>query len=296
MKILITGAFQISQEEKTELENAGHELFFQQQEREPTEHPEIYEAVVCNALFLYNPIGSFSALKVIQLTSAGLDRVPLEYVREHGIELFNASGVYSIPMAEFVVGGILQLYKKSRAFMDSQRAHRWEKQRDLLELYGKTVCIVGTGDIGREIAKRLKAFGCHLVGLNRTFRTMDCFDEVLPLSDLLSTTMKADILISCLALTEETKGMIGEKVFNSLPDRAVFVNVSRGRLVDEPALLDWLRSNRSLGAVLDVFETEPLPPDSPLWDMEKVILSPHNSFVGEGNHERLWKTIKEHIE
>lgn len=295
MKILITGAFPLTEEEKRELENAGHRVFFQKKESEKTDNPEIYEAVVCNALFQYNPMESFSSLKKIQLTSAGLDRVPMEYIRAHGIELYNASGVYSIPMAEFAVGGILQLYKKSRSFMDSQRDRQWVKQRNLLELYGKTVCLVGTGDVGCETARRLKAFGCHVVGVNRTVREIECFDVILPLSDLLATASKADVLVCGIALTEETRGLIGREVFNALPPNAVFVNVSRGKLVDEAALRDWLDSDRSLGAVLDVFETEPLPPESPLWDMDKVILSPHNSFVGEGNHERLWRHIVRNV-
>ena len=107
MKILITGAFPLSEEERKELEDLGHEVFFQKDEREKTEHPEDFGAVVCNALFLYNPIESFSSLKKIQLTSAGLDRVPLDYIRARGIELHSAAGVYSIPMAEFAIGGIL---------------------------------------------------------------------------------------------------------------------------------------------------------------------------------------------
>ena len=292
MKILITGAFPLSAEEREKLERAGHELFFQQDERAQTEHPELFEAVICNALFLYNPIEAFSALKRIQLTSAGLDRVPLAYIRAHGIELNNAAGVYSIPMAEFAVGGILQLYKGSRAFTDSQRAHRWEQQRDLRELYGKTVCIVGTGDVGREIAKRMRAFGCSLIGINRTVHAREEFDEILPLSELECAVEKADILVSCLALTDETRGLISREVLEALPSDAVFVNVSRGALVDEDALIHWLQSGRAFGAVLDVCTTEPLPEDSPLWDMENVILSPHNSFVGERNHKRLWEKIR----
>ena len=292
MKILITGAFPLTDEERAELERAGHEVFFQQQEKDKTTDPEQYEAVVCNALFLYNPIEAFTSLKHIQLTSAGLDRVPIEFIRSHGIELHNAAGVYSVPMAEFAIGGILQLYKGSRGFDDSQRAHQWVKQRNLRELFGKTVCIVGTGDVGQEIAKRLKAFGCYLIGVNRTIRNMENFNEIRPLSELINVTGRADILVSCLALTADTRGLICREVFEALPVSAVFVNVSRGALVDEVALIKWLQSERSLGAVLDVFETEPLPTDSPLWDMDKVILSPHNSFVGEGNHMRLWKRIR----
>ena len=292
MKILITGAFPLSEEERKELEENGHKVFFQKDEREKTENPEEYEAVVCNALFLYNPIEAFTSLKKIQLTSAGLDRVPLAYIRAHGMELYNAAGVYSVPMAEFAVGGILQLYKGSRRFTDSQHSHEWVKQRDLRELFGKTVCIVGTGDVGRETARRLTAFGCYLIGVNRTVREVDGFDEVLPLSELVRAASRADILMSSLALTEETRGLIVRDVFRALPDGAVFINVSRGALVDEHAMVEWLQSGHAFGAVLDVFEQEPLPGSSPLWNMENVILSPHNSFVGEGNRPRLFLTLK----
>lgn len=291
MKLLVTGAFQLNEAERAELEAAGHKLFFQQQEREQTEKPEQYEAVICNALFLYNPIEYFTSLRLIQLTSAGLDRVPLEYIRKKGIEIYNAAGVYSVPMAEFAVGGILQLYKGSRAFYESQRARAWQKQHGLLELKGKTVCFAGTGDVGRETAKRLRAFGCHTIGVNRTPRPLPEFDEMLPLSELVSAALRADIFICCVALTGETRGLICRQVFEALPEKAVFVNVSRGGLVDEQALIEWLRSDCSLGAVLDVFESEPLPEKSPLWDMDKVILTPHNSYVGEGNHERLWNCV-----
>ena len=107
MNVLVTGAFQLNSEELAALETVGHRAFVHPDERIPVEQPERYEAVVCNGLFLYNPIERFTNLRLIQLTSAGLDRVPLDYVRAHGIELHNAAGVYSVPMAEFAIGGIL---------------------------------------------------------------------------------------------------------------------------------------------------------------------------------------------
>ena len=293
MNILVTGAFQLNSGEREQLEAAGHKVFVHGDERAPVDCPERYEAVVCNGLFLYNPIENFTNLRLIQLTSAGLDRVPLDYIRAHGIELHNAAGVYSVPMAEFAVCGILQLYKQSRFFAENQIQRKWEKHRGLLELSVKRVCILGCGDVGREIAKRLKAFGCHITGVNRTVRELPDFDEVLPLDKLAETTSACDILVCCIALTPETRGIVGKEVFNRLHDGAVFVNIARGALADEAAMTTWLQ-NGGL-AVLDVFEEEPLPESSPLWDMENVLLTPHNSFVGEGNRARLWETIKENL-
>lgn len=293
MNVLVTGAFQLNSEELAALEAAGHRVFVHPDERTPVEQPERYEAVVCNGLFLYNPIERFTNLRLIQLTSAGLDRVPLDYIRNHGIELHNAAGVYSVPMAEFAVCGILQLYKQSCFFAENQTQHKWEKHRGLLELSDKRVCILGCGDVGREIAKRLKAFACRITGVNRTVRALPDFDEVLPLDKLPDAAAVCDILICCIALTPETRGIVSEEIFGRLHDGAIFVNVARGALADETALTVWLQNGGR--AVLDVFEEEPLPETRPLWDMENVILTPHNSFVGDGNRARLWETIKESL-
>lgn len=293
MNVLVTGAFQLNSEELAALETVGHRVFVHPDERIPVEQPERYEAVVCNGLFQHSPIERFTSLRLIQLTSAGLDRVPLDYVRAHGIELHNAAGVYSVPMAEFAIGGILQLYKQSRFFAANQAQHKWEKHRGLLELSGKRACILGCGDVGREIAKRLHAFGCHITGVNRTVRVLPDFDEVLPLDKLAETAAACDILVCCIALTPETRGIVSKEIFGRLHDGAVFVNVARGALADEATLTKWLQNGGR--AVLDVFEEEPLPESSPLWDMENVLLTPHNSFVGEGNRVRLWETIKENL-
>ena len=289
MNVLVTGAFQLNSEELAALEAAGHKVFLHPDERTPVEQPERYEAVVCNGLFLYNPIGSFTNLRLIQLTSAGLDRVPLDYVRAHGIELHNAAGVYSVPMAEFAIGGILQLYKQSRFFAANQAQHKWEKHRGLLEMSGKRVCILGCGDVGREIAKRLKAFGCRITGVNRTVRVLPDFDEVLPLDKLAETAAACDILVCCIALTPETRSIVSEEIFGRLHDGVIFVNVARGALADEATLTKWLQSGGR--AVLDVFEEEPLPESSPLWNMENAIVTPHNCFASDGNRARLWAVI-----
>lgn len=293
MNVLVTGAFQLNSEELAALETVGHRVFVHPDERIPVGQPERYEAVVCNGLFLYNPIERFTSLRLIQLTSAGLDRVPLDYIHAHGIELHNAAGVYSVPMAEFAIGGILQLYKQSRFFAANQAQHKWEKHRGLLELSGKRACILGCGDVGREIAKRLKAFDCHVTGVNRTVRVLPDFDAVLPLDALPDAAAVCDILICCIALTPKTRGIVSEEIFDCLHDGTVFVNVARGALADEAALTAWLQNGGC--AVLDVFEEEPLPETSPLWDMENVILTSHNSFVGEGNRERMWQTMKENL-
>ena len=163
----------------------GHEVVFMQYEKDalPCEY-EWVEGVICNGLFLSHPIEKFPNLRYIQLTSAGFDRVDLDYVKVHGIEIHNARGVYSIPMAEFAICGVLQLYKQSAFFREDQRQHLWEKHRGLLELSGKTVLIVGCGSVGNECAKRFSAFGCQVIGVDLFPREDGMYREILPLEQL----------------------------------------------------------------------------------------------------------------
>ena len=253
------------------------------------------EGVICNGLFLYHPIEKFTSLRFIQLTSAGFDRVPMEYVKEHGIKICNARGVYSVPMAEFAICGVLQLYKQSRFFTDGQRACRWEKHRTLLELYGKTVCIVGCGSVGTECAKRFAAFGCAVFGVDLFPRADENYREILALERLDEVLKTADVVVLTVPLTEETRGMMNTARFGMMKQGSVLVNIARGAIVDEGALLRAL-DEKLYGAVLDVLDSEPLASDSPLWQKTNAIITPHNSFVGDGNSERLFNVIMEHIQ
>ena len=163
MEILVTGAFNYSAQQRQILEKLGEKLLYLQDEK-GTINFDItnVEYVICNGLFLWHDIKQFKNLKYIQLTSAGMDRIPMDYIKQHNITVFNARGVYSIPIAEWTILKILEIYKKSRKFYELQKIHKWEKQRDLIELNGKTACIIGYGSIGHEIAIRLKAFNVKL--------------------------------------------------------------------------------------------------------------------------------------
>lgn len=295
MNLLVTGAWSGAKENMEQLTQLGHSVVFLHQEKD--ELPCAYdwvEGVICNGLFLSHPIEKFGNLRYIQLTSAGFDRVPMDYVKAHGIEIRNARGVYSIPMAEFAVSGVLQLYKQSRFFTENQKQHRWEKHRGLLELNGKTVCIVGCGSVGTECAKRFKAFGCDVTGVDLFLREDENYRIMLPLELLNPVLEKSDVVVLTLPLTDETRHLMNADRFAKMKQGSVLVNIARGAVVDTEALLDALNDKLS-GAVLDVFEEEPLSEDSPLWDMENVILTPHNSFVGDGNGERIDRLILENL-
>ena len=295
MNLLITGAWASAKEHIGEIEALGHTITFLQQERDvlPCD-PAWVEGVICNGLFLHHPIGLFPNLRFVQLTSAGYDRVDMDYVRAHGIEIHNAKGVYSIPMAEFTVSGVL--YKQARFFYENQKNHRWEKHRGLLELCGKTVTIIGCGSVGTECAKRFRAFDCKVIGINRTPRADAAFEAMLPLEKLDEALPKTDVLVLAVALTPETTRLMDRRRLGLLPHSAVVVNISRGNVLDGAALREQLNAGSLAGAVLDVIETEPLSKTDPLWDMPNVIVTPHNSFVGEGNGERLRELLFQTLE
>ena len=292
MNLLITGAWQGAQENIEQIKKMGQEVLFCQYEKDelPCEY-EWADGVICNGLFLYHPIEKFTNLKYIQLTSAGFDRVPMEYIKEHNITIHNARGVYSIPMAEYAVCGVLDIYKKAAYFRQNQQERKWEKNRSLRELFGKTVCIVGCGSVGTECAKRFQAFGCRVLGIATSNRNQIFFDEVRSVIQFDDTLMQSDVIILAVPLTEATRNLIDKRRLALMKKEAVLINISRGGIIEEEALETVLKEHLISGAVLDVFQEEPLAEDSPLWKYDNVIISPHNSFVGEMNSYRLQNII-----
>ena len=286
MNLLVTGAWSDGKNCISKLEAMGHSVCFMQFEKDDLPCPyDWVEGVICNGLFLTHPIEKFTNLRYIQLTSAGFDRVDMDYVKAHGIEIHNARGVYSIPMAEFALCGVLQLYKQAAFFRENQKQHLWEKHRGLMELADKTVLIVGCGSVGNECAKRFKAFDCKIIGVDLFPREDSMYSEILPLDKLDEALTQADIVVLTLPLTEQTKHLMNEERFSLLKDGATLVNIARGAIIDTNALLNHI--DRLTGAVLDVFEEEPLSTISPLWDKQNIILTPHNSFVSDQCAERL---------
>ncbi len=296
MKLLVTGAWRCTEEQLDTLRSAGHEIVFMQNESDPLPvDPPWVEGMICNGIFLHHDIGLFPNLSYIQLTSAGLDRVPMEEVNRRNIRIFNARGVYGIPMAEFSVGGVLQLYKQSRFFYENQKQHGWNKCRNLLELWGKKVTIVGCGNIGQECAKRFAAFDCHITGVDIFRAELPGIEKMVDISCLKEVLPESDVVVLTLPLTPDTHHLFNRETFAAMKPGAILVNIARGAVVDTEALLEALQNHLG-GAVLDVFEEEPLNPESPLWDMEQVLISPHNSFQGDCNLERLYRVILDNLQ
>ena len=297
MNLLLTGAFAYSQAQLEALRALGADITFVQDERvELTMDVSRFDATVCNGLFLKNDITRFQSLRFIQATSVGLDRMPLDYINEQGIQLFNARGVYSIPMAEWVLCGVLSLYKHLKSFSERQKNHLWEKDREVRELLGDTVLIVGCGSVGAECAKRFKAFGMRVAAADICRPTADCFDAYYSMDALPSALEIADVIVLSLPLTEDTRGMFCKTLFSKCKHGAILVNIARGAVVREKDLIEALKNGALGGAALDVFEDEPLSENSPLWDMENVLITPHNSFISPKNNNRLFDVIYHNLE
>jgi phosphoglycerate dehydrogenase-like enzyme len=217
----------------------------------------------------------------VHAASAGLDAVltptVLDGVREGRTIVTNARGVFDRPIAEFVLAMLLFFTKDVRATIEQQRAHRWV-HRDTERLGGRRALVVGAGSIGREVARLLRAVGMDVAGVARRPRPDDPdFTRVVDPDGLHDELALADDVVVCAPLTAATRGMFDESAFAAFRTGARFVNVGRGALVDEAALLAALHEGRVGAAALDVFVDEPLPPDSPFWDLEQVVVSPHRS-------------------
>lgn len=279
-----------------ELRSLGYTVFFLQQEKDelPLEAAQV-DATVCNGLFLSHDIDAFSRLKLIQLTSAGFDRVPVEKIKKWGIELYNARGVYSTPMAEWAVFRVLEHYKQGWFFRKEQEAGRWTKHRGLREVAGIKVAVVGAGNVGQEVAKRFQAFGAETTGFDIHTNETVGFDHMALTETLRECVGEYDVVVVTAPLLPSTRGLINREILMAMQQDAVLVNIARGGLIEQQVMYEVLSERKDLFAALDVFEDEPLTADNPLWKLENVAVSPHNSFVSNGNNKRMFAVMYQNL-
>ena len=244
-------------------------------------------------------------LRWLQLTWAGADKYTKIKTFPTGVTLTNASGAFGKIISEYVIGNIIALYRGFPNYWKNKQKHLWVQNKSSETIYGKNILILGTGDIGRNIAHRIKAFETHVTGIKRTAvpehaQQIKEFDEVYDLTALDQQLHKADIVIGCLPGTPETKGLLNYERLHSMKKAAILVNVGRGSLIPAEDLIRVLEEGNLKGAVLDVFETEPLPEASHLWNMENVLITPHiagPSFGGNDEvQDMIWNICMENLE
>jgi len=234
-------------------------------------------------------VGHARNLRWIQATSAGIgafmQRTGLD---RSGLVVTTAGGIHAVPLAEFALMGALHFVKGVPDLRQRQQARHWQRYTTR-QLAGQRALVVGLGGMGRQVAATFAALGVEVWGLGReggSYPTENLTRVIEP-AELDAALPGTDVLILCCPLTPQTEGMIGARQLALLPSHAVLVNISRGQVVDQDALIEALENGRLGGACLDVFTPEPLPADSPLWGMDNVLVSPHSASTVGGENERL---------
>lgn len=225
-----------------------------------------------------------------QVRAAGLTSDELERVA-----ISSASGVHAVPLAEWSIFGLLAFAKQLPRVQRDTADRRWSHY-PIEELRGKTLLVVGVGAIGLEVARLASAFGMRVIGVKRNVAdAVTHVDSVHPAEELGGLVGAADAIVITLPLTDETRGLIDRATIARMRDGAILVNVGRGAVIDEDALIDALRAGKLAGAALDVFAEEPLPATSPLWELDNVILSPHTAALSRRENERIVELFAENL-
>ena len=275
-----------------EASKMGYDVIYHEDEKIPLNYEELgCDVLVQMDMFDYNRPEDFRNLKFVQALMVGTDNKPIKKLKDMNVMYSCMKGVYDKPIAEFVIMRILEIYKQSRFFDDCQKRHDWQKHMYLMELTDKKAAVLGTGHIGSEIAKKLKAFDVITDGFSKSGRNADYFDNVYTIDCISNKISDYDIVIVAIPLNNETYHIFDRNMFLNMKQGSVYVNIGRGALQDENALYEVLKNRKLMGAAVDVFENEPLSKDSPLWDMDNLFYSPHNSSYGDKNGEEAAKVV-----
>lgn len=286
-------------ENLTKIKQLGYEVISLINEKEITfsqdQDLKNIDILVCNNPIYYLEMNKLNKLKWIQINRTGINDIPLNVLKEGNITLTNVKGAFSIPIAEWIILKILEIYKNSSKSYQNKTDKKWVRYFDIKELCGKKICFIGTGSIAIEVAKRIKNFGVELFGINTTGSSTEGIDKSYSIIQIDEIIGFCDIVVITIPLTEKTYHLINRDMLRKIKNDAVLINVSRGSVIDEEALIKHLKAGGLHGIGLDVFENEPLDKSSLLWEMENVYITPHNSFVSEMMHTRIFQIIYENL-
>jgi len=231
-----------------------------------------------------------TGLKWLHLFNTGVDHPVYASILQRGVRMTTSAGTTAEPIAQTAVAGLVMLARGFPRWLASQRERRWEPvpvNQWARDLRGQVVILYGVGNIGRQIARLARAFGFKIIGVDPVAVSCEHVDELHKPEELDRLLPGCDWLVLACPLTKETRGSINARIIGQLPRGAGIINVARGEIIDEPALVNALQSGHLGKAYLDVFTTEPLPADSPLWSMRDVIITPHGAANAGGNEARV---------
>ena len=238
-------------------------------------------------------------LRWLHAFNVGVDHPIYTELLGRGVRVTTSAGSTAEPIAQTAIMGLLALARGFPRWLVAQRARQWNPERKALprDLHTQTAVVVGLGKIGAEIARLARALGLKVIGIRHSPRRPgDPVDDLHPPAALPGLLPRCDWLVIACPLTPETRGLVDAQAIAALPKGARVINVARGEIVNEPALIEALKSGHLAGAYLDVFGTEPLAPDSPLWELPNVLVTPHNSAVATGNDERVLEIFLANLE
>ncbi|KAB1187384.1 MULTISPECIES: D-2-hydroxyacid dehydrogenase [Haloferax] len=241
---------------------------------------------------------SFLDADWVHCIRAGYDEFPVGVYDEAGTYLTNSTGIHGTTVGETVIGYLLVLARRLHVYRDAQHDHEWTRPRyhEPFTLKDERICVVGLGTLGRGVADRAAALGMDVVGVRRSGEPVDNVSQVFTPDRLHEAIEDARFVVLATPLTEETEGMIAAPELETMRDDAFLVNVARGPVVDEDDLIAALEDETIAGAAIDAFTEEPLPEDSPLWDFEEVVLTPHVSAATGKYHEDIAQLVGENVE
>lgn len=238
-----------------------------------------------------------AGLKLIQFTTSGIDGALRAGGFPTGVTVANCAGVSAPMVAEHAFALMMMVGHRLREAEAARATRRWDSalKPQMTALFGRTLCIIGLGAIGQEAARRAKGFGMTVIGVSRGSGADDLIDRVYSREDLPRALGKADMVLLATTLSAETADMIGRESLAAMKPGAILVNIARGELVDEDALAEACRSGRLAGAGLDVTKVEPLPAESPLWQLPNVVITPHIAGGGYDTSDRLLDMVDDNL-
>ena len=270
-----------------------------------TEAPEVAivgddpeEITACDAVVTFAHRDAFIGLKWVHSIQAGYDRFPLEEFEAAGTRLTNSTGIHGTSVGETAVGYMLMLARRLHQYVRQGTEKRWNRPAwDVpFTLNDESLCVVGLGTLGRGIATRADTLGMRVVGVRRSGKPVEGVEQVYTDDQLDRAIADTRFVAVATPLTDETRGLIGREQFATMREDAHLINVARGPIVDEGALVAALEADEIAGAALDVFETEPLPEESPLWEMDEVIVTPHAAAYTREYYEDIADIVAENVD
>jgi D-2-hydroxyacid dehydrogenase (NADP+) len=251
----------------------------------------------CDGVVTFVHRESFFDVEWVHSIQAGVDRFPHDRLRDAGIVLTNSTGIHGDAIGETVAVCLLTFARRLHEHVRHQQQREWSQPEwdDAWTIAGETACVVGLGGLGSGVVDRLTGLGLDVVGVRRTPTPEPGVDTVYTPAALETAVSDARFVILTVPLTEDTRGLVNNDVFEAMRDDAYLVNVARGGVVDQDALVNALDTDRIAGAALDVFETEPLPESSPLWNMDDVLVSPHCAAFTRQYYEHIASLVRESI-